>query len=353
MKLLYSVKSVKEIQELNPFIVVGCGGGGEKFSNLEGIEAIGFIDDNVNKQGKPFCGYEVAGSLEECLKNAPETKSLVIMLPIGAEGAALKYAVQAIDAGLNVVTSFRSLSVSENLSLQKFADSKNVVIKEIGPRLDVVEMIAGVAPDKSCEVLPKISYTPKAPVIFVGGTSQECGKRTTTKKLGLSCIERGLNPAIISTDEMGLEEPTDFNFRAGSLSAMDVPAAVLSAIKHVEDTKHPDIIFIEGQSSLTEDGNPHPRGLSAAILIGSAPDAVIVGHRPNHPYREPKGIEYEIKAIEAVEPTKVVGLSVNLKNADPEMDVAYFESKYGLPAEDVYNNGASKLLDAIFKYLEE
>ncbi len=353
MKFLYSVKSVKEIQDLNPFIVVGCGGGGEKFSNLEGIEAVGFIDDNVNKQGKQFCGHVVCANLEECLKNTPNAKSLVIMLPIGAEGAALKYAVQAIDAGLNVVTSFRSLSVSENLALQKFADAKNVIIKEIGPRLDVVEMIAGVAPEKSCEVLPKISYKPKAPVIFVGGTSQECGKRTTTKMLGIASSERGLTPAIISTDEMGLEEPTDFNFRAGSLSAMDVPSAVLSAIKYVEKTKNPDIIFIEGQSSLTEMGNPHPRGLSAAILIGANPDAVIVGHRPNHPYREPRGIDEEIKAIEAVEPTKVVGLSINLKNADSNMDVEYFESQHGLPVEDVYNNGASKLLDAILEYLEE
>ncbi len=351
--MLYSVKSVKEIQDLNPFIVVGCGGGGEKFSNLEGVEAVGFIDDDVKKQGKKFCGHTVCESLERCLKDAPTAKSIVIMLPIGAEGAALKYAVQAIDAGLNVLTSFRSLSISENLSLMKFADAKNVALKEIGPRLDVVEKIAGIAPEKSCEVLPKISYEPKAPVIFVGGTSQECGKRTTTKMLGIAASERGLTPAIISTDEMGLEEPTDFNFRAGSLSAMDVPAAVLSAIKYVEDTKKPDIIFIEGQSSLTEMGNPHPRGLSAAILIGAAPDAVIVGHRPNHPYREPRGIEDEIRAIEAVEPTKVVGLSINLKNAELDMDLEYFESKTNLPVEDVYNNGASKLLDAILKYLEE
>ena len=171
--------------------------------------------------------------------------------------------------------------------------------------------------------------------------------------LGLAASERGLTPAIISTDEMGLEEPTDFNFRAGSLSAMDVPAAVLSSIKYVEETKKPDIIFIEGQSSLTEKGNPHPRGLSAAILIGASPDAVIVGHRPNHPYREPRGIEEEIRAIEAVEPTKVVGLSVNLKNAELDMSPEYFESTFKLPAEDVYNNGASKLLDAIFEYLEE
>ncbi|MCQ2970367.1 Uncharacterized conserved protein, NAD-dependent epimerase/dehydratase family [Methanobrevibacter gottschalkii] len=350
---MYSIKSVKEIQDLNPFIVVGCGGGGEKFSNLEGVETVGFIDDNVKKQGKEFCGYIVAGSLDESLKHAKNAKSLVIMLPIGAEGSALKYAVQAIDAGLNVITSFRSLSITENISLKKFADAKGVVIKDIGPRLDVVKTIAGVAPKKSCEVLPKISYESKAPVIFVGGTSQECGKRTTTKKLGIASMKRGLTPAIISTDEMGLEEPTDFNFRAGSLSAMDVPAAVLSAIKYAEETKQPDIIFIEGQSSLTEKGNPHPRGLSAAILIGAAPDAVIVGHRPNHPYREPRGIEEEIRAIEAVEPTKVVGLSINLKNADLDLCPEFFESKYNLPAEDVYNNGADKLLDAIFEYLGE
>ena len=349
---MYSIDSVKEIQDLNSFIVVGCGGGGEKFSNLDGVEAVGFVDDDVKKQGKQFCGHIITDSLEKCLIDT-DAKSIVIMLPIGAEGVALKYAVQAIDLGLNVVTSFRSLSVKDNPSLIKFAESKNVVLKEISPRLDVVEKIAGIAPKKSCEVLPKISYKPKAHVVFVGGTSQECGKRTTSKKLGIAANERGLTSAIISTDEMGIEEPTDFNFRAGSLSAMDVPAAILFAIKYIEETKKPDIIFVEGQSSLTEKGNPHPRGLSAAILIGAAPDAVIIGHRPNHPYREPRGIEEEIKAIEAIEPTKVVGLSINLKNAELDADLEYFESKYNLPVEDVYNNGASKLLDAILDYLEE
>lgn len=352
MIMLYSVDSVKELEDLNPFIVVGCGGGGEKFSNLKGIEAVGYIDDDKRKQGTLFCGKKVSASLDECLEEV-SAKSIVIMLPIGAEGSALKYAVQAIEKGLNVVASFRSLPVADNPSLAKFAESQDVQLKEISPRLDVVEKIAGTAPEKSCEVLPKISYTPKAPIIFIGGTSQECGKRTTTKALGIESTKRGLTPAIISTDEMGLEDPTDFNFRAGSLSAMDVPAAILSAIKYIEETKNPDIIFIEGQSSLTEKGNPHPRGLSAAILIGAAPDAVIIGHRPNHPYREPRGIAEEIKAIESVEPTKVVGISINLKNADLDMDECYFEHTYNLPVEDVYNNGASKLLDAIFDYLEE
>ena len=202
MIFLYSIKSVKEIQDLNPFIVVGCGGGGEKFSNLEGVETVGFIDDDVKKQGKQFCGHTVSKDLQDCLDHSSGAKSIVIMLPIGAEGTALKYAVQAIDAGLNVVTSFRSLSIEDNPSLAKFAESKNVILKEISPRLDVVEKFAGVAPEKSCEVLPKISYTPKAHVVFVGGTSQECGKRTTSKQLGIAATERGLTSAIISKEKM-------------------------------------------------------------------------------------------------------------------------------------------------------
>ncbi|MGN1362288.1 MAG: DUF1611 domain-containing protein [Methanobrevibacter sp.] len=349
---MYSVASVKEIQELNPFVVVGAGGGGEKFSNLEGVETVGFIDDAEFKQGTEFLNHTVRASLDEVLEKDGSANSIAIMLPIGAEGSALKYAVQAIDKGLNVVCSFRSLSVQDNLSLAKFANEKGVVIKEINSRLDVVKKIFGVAPEKCTEVLPKISYKPNAKIVYIGGTSQECGKRTTTRLLGKEARSRGMNVGIISTDEMGLEPPTDFNFRAGSLSVMDVPSAVLGAIRYMDQKQHPEIIFIESQSSLTEDGNPHPRGLSASILVGAHPDAVIVGHRPNHPYREPRGIEYEVKAIEAVEPTKVIGLSINFRNAG-DLTVKDFEEKYGLPAVDMRNGGAPKLLDVILDYLKE
>ena len=328
---MYSVTCVEDLQDLNPYVIVGAGGGGEKFSNLEGIETVGFLDDNPQKQGKPFCGLEVASNLDELFETT-DAKTVAIMLPIGAEGAALKYAVQALASGKNVIVSFRSLSLSDNESLLKLADQNDVVIK------------------KCCEVLPKISYTPKASVIFCGGTSQECGKRTTTKSLGKEATKRGIKNAVISTDEMGLEQPTYFNFRAGSLSAMDIPSAILSAIKYVEEREDVELIFVEGQSSLTEMGNPHPRGLSAAILIGAHPDAVVVGHRPNHPYREPRGIAEEIKAIEAVEPTKVVGLSINLRNA-PDETVEDYEKEFGLPAADMYHDGAAKILDAILEHL--
>ena len=348
--LLYSIVSVEELQSLNPFIVIGCGGGGEKFSNFDGIQTVGFVDDDVKKQGTFFCGSKVSPSLFDAINENKNVKSVAIMLPIGAEGSALKYAVQAIDNGKNVVSSFRSLPLNENTSLLDFAVEKNVSIKEISPRLEVIRDIFGVAPMNCCETLPKISYKPKASIVFVGGTSQECGKRTTTRLLGKEANERGLSAAVISTDEMGLENPSDLNFRAGSLSAMDVPSAILGAIKYIEEKESPEIIFVEGQASLTEEGNPHPRGLSAAILIGASPDVTIVCHRPNHPYRHPKGIKEEITAIEAVEPTNVVGLSINLRNS-PDLDLKEFESENKLITVDVYNEGTSKLLDAILNNL--
>jgi len=346
---LYDVTSVNELQKLNPFIVVGCGGGGEKFSNFEGIETVGFIDDDITKQGMEFCGCVVSSDLNELISKT-DANSVAIMLPIGAEGAALKYAVQAVDNGKNVVVSFRSLSLIENKSLVKFAKSKGVVLKEISPRLDVINRIFGTAPPQCTEVLPKIFYKPKAPVVFVGGTSQECGKRTTTRVLGKTAEEKGLKVAVISTDEMGIEG-VDLNFRAGSLSVMDVAAAIMGSMKYMENKKNPDIIFVEGQSSLTEKGNPHPRGLSAAILIGSMPDATIVCHRPNHPFREPRGIDYEISAIEALEPTKVVGVSLNMRNVDNKKDILKYEERYKLPAVDIKNGGAPKLLKVIMDHL--
>ena len=51
--------------------------------------------------------------------------------------------------------------------------------------------------------------------------------------------------------------------------------------------------------------------------------------------------------------TKVVGLSINLRNADEDMTLESFEEKYGLPAADMYAGGASKLLDAILEYLDK
>jgi uncharacterized NAD-dependent epimerase/dehydratase family protein len=349
---LYIVSSVEELQDLNPFIVIGCGGGGEKFANFEGVEAVGFVDDNPLKHGKSFCGYPVSPELIDLLKET-EANSVAIMLPIGAEGSALKYAVQAINEGKNVVTSFRSLSIAENTSLLKFAKQKNVLIKEISPRLDTIDKLFGIAPSKCCEILPKITYKHKSPVVYVGGTSQECGKRTTTRLLGKAAQDSGMEVGVISTDEMGLEQPVDLNFRAGSLSVMDVASSLMGSIKYLEEKKDPDVIFVESQSSLTELGNPHPRGLSASILIGSSPDVSVLCHRPNHPYRQPRGVIEEITAMEALEPTKVVGMSLNLRNVDKEGQIEKYESKYGLPAFDVKNGGSSQLLKVIMDYLGE
>lgn len=349
---MHILSSVEELRELNPFIIIGCGGGGEKFANFEGVEPVGFVDDDPRKHGTDFCGFKVSSSLLKLIHET-DAKSVAIMLPIGAEGTALKYAVQAINEGKNVVTSFRSLPLADNTSLIKFAEQMNVTIKEISPRLDNVRKIFGVAPPRCTEVLPKIKYRHRSPVVFVGGTSQECGKRTTTRLLGKEAKERGLEAGVISTDEMGLEQPVDINFRAGSLSVMDVAAAVMGSVKYLEEEKDPDIIFIEGQSSLTERKNPHPRGLSASILIGAMPDVTVLCHRPNHPYRKPRGIREEIRAIEAIEPTRVIGISLNLRNMNDRSIMERYEARFGLPVVDVKNGGASRLMDVIMEHIGE
>jgi uncharacterized NAD-dependent epimerase/dehydratase family protein len=62
------------------------------------------------------------------------------------------------------------------------------------------------------------------------------------------------------------------------------------------------------------------------------------------------GITQEIMAIESVEPTKVVGISLNLRNVNDDEMLVQCEEKFGLPTADVYHEGASKLMDAILKH---
>lgn len=114
----------------------------------------------IKKQGTEFCNETIYSGLEEVIQMT-DAQSIAIMLPIGAEGAALKYAVQAIDKGKNVITSFRSLPLSLNPSLIKFAEEKNVIIREISPRLDVIRNIFGTAPSGCTETLPKLNYKPE------------------------------------------------------------------------------------------------------------------------------------------------------------------------------------------------
>lgn len=127
----------------------------------------------------------------------------------------------------------------------------------------------------------------------------------------------------------------------------------MGSVRYIEEEKNPDIIFIEGQSSLTEMGNPHPRGLSASILIGAMPDVTVLCHRPNHPYRKPRGIKEEIRAIEALEPTRVIAISLNLRNINDRSIMEEYENRFGLPVVDVKNGGASRLMDVIMDYIGE
>ena len=81
-------------------------------------------------------------------------------------GTALKYGQAMNKNGKNVITSFRSLPISQNEALIKFADANDVIIKRNKPRLDVIKKIFGTAPPMCTEVLPKLEYKPNAPVVL-------------------------------------------------------------------------------------------------------------------------------------------------------------------------------------------
>ena len=77
----------------------------------------------------------------------------------------------------------------------------------------------------------------------------------------------GIDRIVISTDEMGLETTSGHEFSGRKSLGYGCSICGYGIHKYMEEQKNPDIIFVEGQSSLTERGNPHPRGLSAALMV--------------------------------------------------------------------------------------
>ena len=124
------------------------------------------------------------------------------------------------------------------------------------------------------------------------------------------------------------------------------------AVVLADRNESPDVIVIEGQSSLT-----HPGGSGGFEILGSAkPQGVILVHAPERktyigyddfPIAQP---EAHIRTIEELFGSKVIAMAINPEGMDidalPEA-IESAENRYGIPCCDPLTNGVEKLVDTV------
>lgn len=195
--------------------------------------------------------------------------------------------------------------------------------------------------------------------VLTVGHDCSVGKMVTSLEIQRVLAERGQDAQFIATGQTGI-------MIAGDGAPIDCVVADFvngSAESLVQRHEQHDILLIEGQGSLS---HPSFSAVTLGLLHGCAPDGLIMCYEAGR--EMVKGLDEIpipplqtlITAYETIaalrNPCRVVGISVNGRNLSADQTAAECErvsSELGLPACDVYRDGAAVLADAVLALRSE
>lgn len=202
-------------------------------------------------------------------------------------------------------------------------------------------------------------YEMKIPRIAVLGTDCAIGKRTTSRMIVEACRKEGVSCEMIYTGQTGWLQGTRHGFIFDATLNDFVSGELEAAIVECEQVSSPDLILLEGQSSLR---NPSGPCGSEFILSGNT-KGVILQHAPflylsctsdTLEFAKPD-LESEIKLIEMFG-TKVLAVTLNNVGGTADDLVAYAENmqeKIGIPMVRPLEEGVTGLLPVIRNFMQK
>jgi uncharacterized NAD-dependent epimerase/dehydratase family protein len=227
--------------------------GGEVLDGVSrGIPVYGTIDEAIKKAGKPdYCIIGVA--------------TIGGVLPPGL----VEVIKTALINGISIVNGLHHLMTDqpEMVELANKYGAKLVDVRKPKHYKDLKFW--------STEI-----YEVKCPVIAVLGMDCAIGKRTTTMFLKQACEKAGLKAEMIYTGQTGWMQGSKYGFILDSTLNDFVGGELANAIISAYKTEHPDIIFLEGQSSLRNPSGP----CGPEYLISGNAKKVILVHEPKRIY---------------------------------------------------------------------
>jgi uncharacterized NAD-dependent epimerase/dehydratase family protein len=199
----------------------------------------------------------------------------------------------------------------------------------------------------------------KCPKIAILGTDCNLGKRTTTRLLMHALQEGGISAEMIYTGQTGWMQGSEFGFIFDSTFNDFISGELEDAIVRCYEARKPDVILLEGQSSLR---NPSGPGGSEFLLSGDA-RYVVLQHAPGRKYfhhfdeeqLEIPSLESEVRLIEMYG-ASVFAISLNGQNLSTDALKEYkqkYERELGIPVILPLQEGVTALVPMIQKIMSE
>lgn len=196
----------------------------------------------------------------------------------------------------------------------------------------------------------------KCPKVAVLGTDCALGKRTTTRFLTEAMRKAGFKAEMIYTGQTGWMQGAKYGFIFDSTLNDFISGEMEHAIVQCWEEVKPDIIFIEGQSSLRNPSGP----AGAEWIVSAAAEAVVLQHNPAR--KQYKDMEYypaylpdlknEVNLIKTYgAPTVAITVnSAKLSEKETRDYAAKYQLELGIPAILPLEDGVDSLVP-IFKEL--
>ena len=299
---------------------------------------------------EPFCAKPVpiVASLEEALERRPDTLLIGAAPPGGKLDPAWRSVLlAAIDAGLSLEAGLHT-QLNDEPELNEAAERMGVELRDLRRApLDLT--------------VPKGPYSrqDEVRVVHSVGSDTVIGKKVVTLELDLAARERGIRSVYVPTGQTGVAI-------AGWGIAVDhvISDYVAGAGERLvlEGAERGDLLFVEGQGALY---HPAYSGVTLGLLHGSAPDLLVLVHKPNathnrnYPDLPIPPLNELIAAYEnvaaPVRPTRVAAIALNTSDLDEDAAraaIADAERETGLPADDVVRFGADRVLQAVLDALD-
>lgn len=295
-----------------------------------GIPLCATLEEAIKEKGKPdFCiiGMATVGGI------LPETFEHII--------------VQALKEGISIVNGLHDY-LSQRNDLVKLA-------KNHGARLIDVRKPKHFKDLKFWS--PEI-YSVECPIIALLGMDCAVGKRTTGYLLVEACRQAGLNAEMVYTGQTGWMQGFNYGFILDATINDFVGGELAHAILRVYRNEHPDLIFLEGQSSMRNPSGP----CGPEFLVSGNARHVVLVHEIGREYYDKNPtwgaippVKEEIELIERYG-ASVIALALNTRKCTRE-EISkvrrIYERELSIPVLLPIEEGVESLIPSLKKLMND
>jgi uncharacterized NAD-dependent epimerase/dehydratase family protein len=316
------------------------------------FEIAGIVDDDsAGKDAgdvleKKHANIPVYSSVEEAIDHChPE----LAIIGIATHGGVIPQEVKpdlidALTAGLTIVNGLHYL-LSED-------SQYTTIAKESGAKLIDIRK---PRPVSSLRFWDGDIYKVKSPIVAVLGTDCAVGKRTVARFIEQELANRELRSELIYTGQTGWMQGSPYGVIFDTLPNDFVCGELEGAVIKCYEEVKPDLILIEGQSSLRNPSGP----CGAEMILSANAKHVVLVHAPARKYfddyeylkLEVFDLESEIRLVEAYG-SKVVGICLNqsgMTEANVLEEATKLEQNLGIPVVAPVIQGVDRICDALAK----